>query len=365
MVKRTDILLIVIAGISLLMAGCVSDELTSEQIVEQMREHKNDVQECTYTMVWADTMLNETVVIDFAYKTPGMIRMEYKEPAEFAGKLEVSNGTYTWMYDPASNTVWAGAVPADARMNESLNGMFIEGLLDTCTIEAQGRAVADGRACYVVTATQKDVDVFEVSMRLWFDRATWMLLKEATQNQNGEVVMQMEYRDVQLDIDIPDSTFEFEVPEGATVESMDRATAPQEMTLEEAQAEVTFEIKEPDHLPPGYETDIIIMAVPIWESDKGVIITYTNATEEDPISAQLTTIQLIESAYNESTERPVPEGVETVRINGRDCTITTFRARVGETRVLQWLLKWDDGECDFVLAGALDREAMIEIAKSI
>ena len=352
-----------IAGISLLMAGCVSDELTSEQIVEQMREHKNDVQECTYTMVWADTMLNETVVIDFAYKTPGMIRMEYKEPAEFAGKLQVSNGTYTWMYDPANNTVRAGAVPADAQINESLNGMFIDGLLDTCTIEAQGRAVADGHACYVVTATQKDVDVVEVSRRLWFDRATWMLLKTATQNQNGEVVVRMEYRDVQLDIDIPDSTFEFEVPEGATVESMDRATAPQEITLEEAQAEVTFEIKEPDHLPPSYEIDII-MAVPISESDKGVIITYTNATEEDAQSAQLTTIQLTESPYM-STARQMTEGIETVRINGHDCTITTFRARVGETRVLQWLLKWDDGECDFVLAGALDQEEMIRIAKSI
>ncbi len=348
-----------IAGISLLMAGCVSDELTSEQIVEQMREHKNDVQEYTYTMVWADTMLNETVVIDFAYKTPGMIRMEYKEPAEFAGKLQVSNGTYTWMYDPASNTVRAGAVPAaDAQINETLNGMFIEELLNTCTIEAQGRAVADGRACYVVTATQKDVDVVEVSRRLWFDRATWMCLKEATQNQNGEVVMQMEYRDVQLDIGIPDSTFEFEVPEGATVESMDRA-----ITLEEAQAEVTFEIKEPDHLPPGYEIDIIIMAVPISESDKGVIITYTNATEEDAQSAQLTTIQLIESLYNESTERPMPWGgdVETVRINGHDCTITTMQGMMGETRVLQW----DDGEYDFMLAGALDQEEMIRIAESI
>ncbi|HIE31554.1 MAG TPA: hypothetical protein EYP67_04115, partial [Methanosarcinales archaeon] len=76
--EKNSILPIAIAGISLLMAGCVSDELTSEQIVEQMQEHKNDVQEYTYTMVWADMMLNETVVIDFAYKTPGMIRMEYK-----------------------------------------------------------------------------------------------------------------------------------------------------------------------------------------------------------------------------------------------------------------------------------------------
>jgi len=358
--KKTSILLIVIAGISLLMAGCVSDELTSEQIVEQMQEHKDSVQEYAYTMVMTDMMRNETIVVDLAYKTPGMIRMEYKEPAEVAGQLQVSNGTYTWMYDPASNTVRTATVPADTQMNETLNARFIEELLNTCTIEAQGKAVIDGRACYVITATPNEAGMFATSMRLWFDRATWMLLKMDT-SQNGELVMRMEYRDVQLDADIPDSTFEFEVPAGATVESMDSATAPPEMTFEEAQAEVTFEIKEPDHLPPGYERDII-MTVPVSESDKGVIITYTNATEEDLLSAQLTTIQLIETPYNESTERPVPEGdVETVRINGHDCTITTMQGMMGETRVLQW----DDGECDFMLAGALDQEEIILIAKSI
>ena len=359
--KRTSILLIAIAGISLLMAGCVSDELTSEQLAEQMQEHGNSVQEYTYTLVMTDMMRNETMVVDLAYKNPGMIRMEYKEPAEVAGQLQVSNGTYTWMYDPMSNTVRTAAVPADARMNETLNTRFIEGLLDTCTIEPHGRAVIEGRGCYVITATPKEAGMFATSMRLWFDRETWMLLKMDT-SQNGELVMRMEYKNVQFDAEIPDSTFEFEVPEGATVESMDGATAPPEMTLEEAQVEVTFEIKEPDHLPPGYERGMI-MTVPVSASDNGVLITYTNTTEENVLSAQLTTVQLIESPYNESTERPVPEGgdVETVQVNGHDCTITTMQGMIGETRVLHW----DDGECDFMLAGALDREAMIEIAKSI
>jgi len=359
--KRTSILLIVIAGISLLMAGCVSDELTSEQIAEQMQEHKNAVQEYSYTMIMTDMMRNETIVVDLAYKTPGMIRMEYKEPAEVAGQLQVSNGTYTWMYDPTGNTVRMAAVPVDAQMNETLNARFIEELLNTCTIEAQGRATVDGRACYVITATPNEAGMFATSMRLWFDRATWMLLKMDT-SQNDKLIMQMEYQNVQLDTAIPDSTFEFEVPAGATVESMDSVTAPAEMTLEEAQAEVTFDIRKPDYLPPGYEMDII-MTVPVSESDKSVIITYTNATEEDALSAQLTTIQLIESPYNESTERPMPVGgdVETVQINGHDCTITVMQGMMGETRVLQW----DDGECDFMLAGALDQEEIIRIAESI
>ena len=350
-----------IAGISLLMAGCVSDELTTEQIAEQMREHRNSVQEYTYTMVMTDMMRNETMVVDLAYKNPGMIRMEYKEPVEVAGQLQVSNGTCMWMYDPGSNTVRTVTIPEDAQMNETLNARFIEELLDTCTIEPQGRAVFEGRGCHVVTATPKDADAFATSMRLWLDRETWMPLKIDT-SQNGKLVMRVEYKDMRFDSEIPVSTFEFEIPEGATVESMDETTVMPEMTLEEAQAEVTFEIKEPDHLPPGYERGMI-MTVPVSASDKGVIITYTNTTEEDVSSSQLTTVQLIESPYNESAERPVPDDgdVETVWINGHECTIMTMQGMIGETRVLQW----DDHERDFMLAGALDREAMIRIAESI
>jgi hypothetical protein len=164
-------------------------------------------------------------------------------------------------------------------------------------------------------------------------------------------------------VDIPNSTFEFEIPEGATVESTDEPAAPETMTIEEAQAEVLFDIKEPAYLPPGYGMESV-MVTPVSASDDGVVIIYTNATDENMLSAQLTMVQLVESAYNESAEpMPMPEGDnETITVgDGYDCTMTTMETPFGKTVVLQW----NDGVRDYMLAGPLDREEMINITNSI
>lgn len=90
--KAINILLITIVGISLLMAGCVDDELTSEEIQRQIMANQDSVQSFTCRMVM--TSNDETMVMDYAYKQPNLIRMEYTEPSEVAGQVMISNGTY-------------------------------------------------------------------------------------------------------------------------------------------------------------------------------------------------------------------------------------------------------------------------------
>ncbi len=175
--------------------------------------------------------------------------------------------------------------------------------------------------------------------------------------------MSMEYQDIEFNVDIPNSTFEFEIPEGATVESTDEKAKPATMTLEEVQEKVSFDIKEPVYLPPGYEMTNV-MVTPVSASGDGVIIVYTNDTGENVLSAQLTVVQLVESAYNESAKPMVlTEGDnETITVGGGyDCTMTTMETPFGKTVVLQW----NDGTRDYMLASSLDREEMIDIANSI
>ncbi|MEA1869753.1 MAG: DUF4367 domain-containing protein, partial [Euryarchaeota archaeon] len=181
--------------------------------------------------------------------------------------------------------------------------------------------------------------------------------------QNGELMMSMEYRDTEFNVDIPNRKFEFEIPEGATVESADEAETPETMTIEEAQAEVLFDIKEPEYLPPGYEIDSV-MVTPVSASEDGVFIVYANATGENIPSSQLPMVQLFERAYNESAEPMVsPEGDnETITVgDGYDCTMTTMETPFGKTVVLQW----NDGAREYMLASSLDRKEMIDIANSI
>jgi outer membrane lipoprotein-sorting protein len=357
--KAINILLITIIGISLLMAGCVDNELTSEQIEQQIMAHQDSVQSFTCNMVM--TSNNETMVMDYAYKQPNMIRMEYTEPSEVAGQIMVSNGTYIWMYDPAENIVKTANIPESAQTNRSRDALFLKDLIDTCTIVPNGTGNVAGRQCYRITATPDDA-FMPMSVEVWLDRWDFMPLKIETY-QNGELLMSMEYRDIEFNVDIPNSTFEFEIPEGATVESTDETAAPATMTIEEAQAEVSFDIKEPVYLPPGYEMGSV-MVTPVSASEDGVILIYTNATDENMLSAQLTVVQLVESVYNESAEPPMsPEGDnETITVgDGYDCTMTTMETPFGKTVVLQW----NDGARDYMLAGSLDREEMINITNSI
>ncbi len=95
-----------------------------------------------------------------------------------------------------------------------------------------------------------------------------------------------------------------------------------------------------------------------------MILVYANTTDENMLSAQLTMVQLVESAYNESAEPMAsPEGDnETITVgDGYDCTMTTMETPFGKTVVLQW----NDGARDYMLAGPLDREEMINITNSI
>ena len=357
--KAINILLITIIGISLLMAGCVDDELTSEQIEQQILAHQDSVQSFTCNMVM--TSNNETMVMDYAYKQPNMIRMEYTEPSEVVGQVMVSNGTHIWMYDPTENLVKTANIPESAQTNRSRDALFLKDLIDTCTIVPNGAGIVSGRQCHRITATPEDA-FMPMSVEVWLDKWNWMPLKIETY-QNDELLMSMEYRDIEYNVDIPNSTFEFEIPEGATVESTDETEAPKTMTLEEAEAKVLFDIKEPAYLPSGYGMESV-MVTPVSESEDGVILVYTNTTDENMLSAQLTMVQLVERAYNESAEpMPMPEGDnETITVgDGYDCTMTTMETPFGKTVVLQW----NDGARDYMLASSLDREEMINITNSI
>jgi len=357
--KAINILLITIIGISLLMAGCVDNELTSDQIKQQILAHQDSVQSFTCNMIMSSN--NETMVMNYMYKQPNMIRMEYTEPFEVVGQVMVSNGTHIWMYDPTENIVRTANIPASAQTNRSRDALFLKDLVDTCAIVPTGVETVSGRQCYRIAATPEDA-AMPMTVDVWLDKWNWMPLKIETY-QNGELLMSMEYQDVVFNVDIPNSTFEFEIPEGATVERTDEAEAPKTMTLEEAQAEVLFDIKEPAYLPQGYEMRSV-MVTPVSASKDGVVLVYTNATDENMLLAQLTMVQLVESAYNESAEPVVSlEGDnETITVgDGYNCTMTTMEAQLGTTVVLQW----NDGARDYMLASSLDREELINIANSI
>ncbi len=83
-----------------------------------------------------------------------------------------------------------------------------------------------------------------------------MLIRCELYDNEGNPYIEIEIRDVKLNTGIPDSEFEFKVPDGAQVKVLgleDFKSEPQKMTLEEAKELIDFKILTPEYLPEGYE----------------------------------------------------------------------------------------------------------------
>lgn len=77
----------------------------------------------------------------------------------------------------------------------------------------------DGRETYVIQGIPADKYLPE--MKAWIDTETWMPLRLEMHGPESSFDMTIEYRDLELNAGIPDSEFEFEIPEGAEVIAFD------------------------------------------------------------------------------------------------------------------------------------------------
>jgi hypothetical protein len=197
-------------------------------------------------------------------------------------------------------------------------------------------------------------------MKIWVDKVTWMPLRYEMYDSGGDLMMELEIRDLEINTGIPESEFVFEVPERATVKTVDLDSfeLPEEITLEEARESAGFEILVPEYLPEGYAFNYSMVSnesltVPEEQTLETVILRYEN--EKGDI------ISFSETAYEkevlEFPEAAITNYGENVTINGRDGKYLAF----GDMKIL----KWEIGNIDMILTASLEKEEMLKIAESI
>lgn len=82
----------------------------------------------------------------------------------------------------------------------------------------------DGRPAYLLeTSPKEEEEGFKLAdgMKIWVDKETWMPLRYEMYDSDGDLVMELEIHDLEINTGIQDSEFVFEVPEGATVKTVD------------------------------------------------------------------------------------------------------------------------------------------------
>jgi outer membrane lipoprotein-sorting protein len=343
----------------LFVSGCTG-ELSAEEIAEQIQQKEASIPDYSYTthMTYYIGDQTQESELQILQKKPNMIKTVIIEPEEEAGSVAVSDGEFMWTYDPKTNTVMKMELPETPAEGEMDYVGFISTFLNETEVSLIGIEEVDQRSSYVLEAIPKEEESAQLidRFKLWVDKETWMPLRYEMYDSTGNLAIELEIRDLEINTGIPDSEFVFKVPEGATVKTMDMESfeISEYTNLEEAEESVGFEVLSPEYLPEGYEFDHATAyntseIVPDGQAAETVILTYMKGAESMVIT---------ETVYeSQAPEAAIMDSAEDIDINGRDGKYLAF----GDMKIL----KWEIGNIDLSLTASLEKDEMLRIAESI
>ncbi|KKH50661.1 outer membrane lipoprotein carrier protein LolA [Methanosarcina sp. 1.H.A.2.2] len=264
------IVVLIATTLALFTSGCgekltVEKELTEEdghtveEIAAQIQQKEGNIKDYSCTIHLNLFFEGEALEREYEVmcKKPGMYRILTKKPGEETEKEEVSDGEYMWTYYPWKNTTIKVKLPetsgpeekdseekesAEKESGENSGTGFIEGLLNDSGVSLLGTEEIDGRPAYLLGKNseekgeekreaedekggEKEADVEEggdqpgYREKFWIDKETGTLLRYETYDSSENLTVKYEIQDLKINTGIQDSEFEFEVPEGTTIET--------------------------------------------------------------------------------------------------------------------------------------------------
>ena len=179
------------------------------------------------------------------------------------------------------------------------------------------------------------------------DSENWMPLKMEMFDKNDKLMTSIEYRDIKFNTGIPDSEFEFKVPEGAKVVTRELPAPPKKMMLEEVRKEVNFTVLTPSYLPEGYAFESATVFK--YDAKEIVSLTYQKGSEN---------LMFSEKQRDDANPPPDFGDVEKVSINGVE---GKMMSGFGESK----MLTWNNGKLELMLSSPLGKEDLVKVAGSI
>lgn len=360
MATKNILLLLALVILAIFASGCMEKELSAEEIAAQMLEKQDSVEDYSYTMRMTSYIGEKGVESEFKtiYKKPHMLKNFIEEPGGEAETLVLSDGEFRWTYNSGTNTVMKTRIPESQELTENDYLSIIKISLNNTDLSLLGTENIEGREAYLLMATPKETgeQAPEYSMKVWIDKETWMFLGYEMYDDNRKPVSKVEIRDLKVNIGIPDSKFEFKIPEGANIKTREPGSVelPEELSLEEAKEWVGFEILIPEYLPEGYKFSHAAAyntseTVPDGQAAETVVLKYMKMEES---------IVITETVYGtESPDTAIMNTAEEVLINGAEGKYLSL----GNIKVLKWKL----GSVDLGMTAPLEKAELLRIAESV
>jgi outer membrane lipoprotein-sorting protein len=340
-------------------SGAGTDNRTAAGIIQEAARSYENVTGFSATQVTNATYGNDTTntVAQFYYREPSNLRINYTAPASQAGTSIVSNGSGTVIYNATNNTVRTFQTPNISGQSTGYLAT-IERTLRTSNVTYEGTETVAGEETYVLSATPAGNVSGDIDRTYYLDQETYIPIEqrvETTFTFDNETVTSEStttFRGLEVNPGIPEGTFDFEPPAGAVVlESPIDYT--QYGSIDAAEGNVSFEIREPAALPEEYDRNGTTVAR--FGNTTSVYLSYTNG------SGGTTLVSITAAQYDGSSMGANDSGSdagfgESVTIDGREGTYIAFGPQATVT--------FPCGELQYSISGPLGREELIAIAES-
>lgn len=245
-----SLILLFFVTFTLFASGCTEKNLSADEIAAQMMEKENNIEDYSYVMNATYYYGEKTTTTEFKtmFKKPNLVKNIAMESGKENGTYFVSDGEFAWTYAPDTNTVIKTKIPEAQKLGKSEYSQFIGEFLNDTNVTLLGMEDVDNRSAFILETTPKEkAEDYQLVGRtkIWVDKETWTPLKYEVYDSNKNLTIKIEIRDLKVNTGIPDSEFVFDIPEGAKIKTMNLEEVlkqPEELTLEEARKQASFEI---------------------------------------------------------------------------------------------------------------------------
>jgi outer membrane lipoprotein-sorting protein len=220
------------------------DQAKTAEIVRELTQKAQNIQSYTVDVHMQTMAMGENIATNgtMAFKEPGLMRMT--TTTEMMGGMQqdiYKSGDVIWTYMPLMRMATKvdlskikETMPGQEGMDEGNLSEMLENIPEDALTFLEKRK-ADDKDVYAfrmsadklkqdMTSPQKTFPIIPQKVEFLVYADNGLPYKVQTYGKNDELIMEQTYSNYQLNVDIPDSQFEFTPPEGVQVMDMTEAT---------------------------------------------------------------------------------------------------------------------------------------------
>jgi chaperone LolA len=183
--------------------------ITAQEIIQKVQERYKEIDDAV--IKFSQTVKYQVSQIEQTYKGTMYMKKPRKYRIETENQTLVTDGTTSWSYSPRNKQVVIDHYVEDksAVSPEKLLASYPENFYSSLV----GDEKVGVARTYVLKLTPKEDDSFTKAMKVWVDKADWMIRKVEIADVNDTKITYI-VKDIVINSGVLDARFRFDIPAG-------------------------------------------------------------------------------------------------------------------------------------------------------